>query len=112
MGGPDFLAGLRVERDQHGFTCGEVDLVAIESDAAAGIVRDDGSRRTRPFVSPEKIAGADIDRDHLVVRRGDEHDAVVDQRARIRGLWFLRSRKSRPGCRLLTLAVVIWSSGL
>jgi hypothetical protein len=36
LGGPDFLAGLGVERDQHTIGGRKVDLVAIERDAAVG----------------------------------------------------------------------------
>src|SRR6201999_540679 len=38
LGGPRFLAGLGVERHQRGVSGREVDLVAIESDAATGRV--------------------------------------------------------------------------
>src|SRR5262249_37060093 len=38
-GRPELLAGLRIERDEHGFAGGEEHLVAVERHAAAGWVR-------------------------------------------------------------------------
>ena len=77
--GPDFPARSRVQCNQDGFTRCEVNFVAVERNAAAGIVPDNSPRRVRPFISPEQVAGADIERDHLVVWRRHEEDAIVDQ---------------------------------
>ena len=73
-------AGLRVQRHQHRFARGEVDAVAEQRDAAAGIVRNVRSRGTRPAVAPQNVPALGVDGDHLIVRRRDEHHAVVDDR--------------------------------
>ena len=39
LGRPDLLSRARVERDEYSFGCREVDLVAVEPDAAVGVVK-------------------------------------------------------------------------
>ena len=63
-GGPDFLASLGVEGHENRFTGGEVNVAAVESDSAAGIVRDHGPCRPWSLVAPEKVTRAHVER-HL-----------------------------------------------
>jgi hypothetical protein len=78
LGGPHFLAGLRMQSDENGLTRREVHLVAIERDPAIGFVRHGSSVGTFSPIAPQQIAAPGIDGDHLIHGRGDEHDAVVD----------------------------------
>ena len=75
--GPGFLSGLDVERDQHAIGGREIDLVAVERDAAAGRMQMNHVFRKRPLVTPQQLAGRGLDGEHLVTGRGHEHDAVV-----------------------------------
>ena len=75
---PHLLAGSRVERDKHRIGRGEEHLVAPQPDAAAGRVQLQHVLGDRPLETPQQIAGLGVDRQHLIARRGDEHDAVVD----------------------------------
>ncbi len=77
---PGDLAGLRVERDQHGFQRREVDLVAVQCHAAAGVVQRAEPLRQLALVAPEQVARGRIERQHLTVRRADEHNPVVHDR--------------------------------
>ena len=80
---PGDLAGRGVERDQHGVLPGHVDLVAVQRDAALGVVQRAEAFGQLALVLPDQVAGPGVEGEELVVRRGDEHDAVVDDRRRL-----------------------------
>ena len=80
---PGHLAGLGIERDHHRVLPGQVDLVAVQRDAALGVVQGAEALGQLALVLPDQIAGPGVEREELVVRRGDEHDAVVDDRRRL-----------------------------
>ena len=84
---PDLLAGPRIERDEHRFRGGVEHLVAVQRDAAVGVVEHEHVLGTRTPISPEHLAGHGIQRHYLVVGRRHEHHAAVDDR---RGLVHLR----------------------
>ena len=78
---PDPLAGLGVERDQLGVERGDIDLVAVDRDAA--IVGAAAIGRDRPhlvLVMPHLLAGLGVERIDVVERGGDVHHAVDDDR--------------------------------
>ncbi len=77
---PGHLAGLGVESDERGVESGEENLVAIERNAAAGIMQCAEPLRDLALEPPEKIAGRRVESDDLIVRRGDEHHAIIDDR--------------------------------
>src|SRR5467141_4974243 len=52
FGGPGFLAGPGVDRDQHRFRCGEIDLVAVKPHAATGRVQRSHVFGERAFIAP------------------------------------------------------------
>ena len=81
VGGPHRLAGLGVERHQLGVERRQIDLVAIDGDAA--VVRAAAIGRDRPhvvLVVPQLLAGLGVERVDVAERRGDVHHAVDDDR--------------------------------
>ena len=101
---PDFLAGLRVERDEHGFAGGEEHLVAVERDAAARVVqRTTASGHAAAGSARARAPVLRVDRDHLVARRRDEHHAVVHDRRRLVAAASRRSRTPTPAAAASTL---------
>ena len=91
---PDDGARFRVERDDARVGRRRVDLVAVQRDAAIRrVAHADVGRHLMP-IAPEQVAGLGVDRDDLVERRRDEHDAVVDDRRRL--MAFGRARRHRP----------------
>ena len=91
---PDDLARLGVERHDARVGRRRVDLVAVQRDAAIRrVAHADVGRHLMP-IAPEQVAGLGVDREHLVEGRGDEHDAVVDDRRRLMTLG--RARRHRP----------------
>jgi hypothetical protein len=56
LGVPQLLAGLGVEGNEHQIGCGEIDLVAKQSDPAAGRVEQQNVLGDRPFEPPQEIA--------------------------------------------------------
>src|SRR5439155_51531 len=73
FGGPGFLAGPGVDRDQHRFRCREIDLVAVKPHAAAGRVQRGHVFGERAFVAPQQLSGPRLQREQLVAGRRDEH---------------------------------------
>ncbi len=86
LGGPHFLAGLGIERDQHRVGGGEQHLVAPQPDAAIGRMQRRHVLGERTLVTPQQIAGLGVEREQLVAGRGHEHHAVVDDRRRLMAL--------------------------
>src|SRR5207249_2542640 len=80
---PDFFACLHVNGDKHGLTHCKEDLVAVQCDTAAGLVRDIRSFGSRSSKAPKNLPRLRIDGDYLVAWRGDKHHAVVDHRWRL-----------------------------
>ena len=80
---PHDVARDGVERDHERVGGGQVDLVVPQPDPAAGRVNllQVGWRPTP--IPPAQLTGAGVHRHHLVLRRGDEHHAVVDHRRRL-----------------------------
>ena len=66
----------------------------------------------RPLETPQQIAGLGVDRQHLVARRGDEHDTVIDDRRRLMPFDLAGRHASTPACRRDAFAAVICASGL
>ncbi len=80
---PGDLAGRGVERHHDRVLGGEVDLVAVQRDAALGVVQRAEAFGQLALVAPDQVAGLGVERQDLVVGRGDVHDAVVDDRRRL-----------------------------
>ena len=76
---PRDLAGAGVQRDQHAVVGGQVNLVAVERHSATGVVEDAQPLGHLALVPPQQPPGLRLHGDDLVVRRGDEHDAVVHE---------------------------------
>ena len=77
---PGLFAGPGVDGNENGFAQCDKDSVTVECHAAVDRFRHSGVRRTGAPVPPQFFAGSGVERDHLVVRRRDEHHAVVDNR--------------------------------
>src|SRR5438034_1343982 len=76
---PHDLAGSGIQRHEHTVVGGEVDLVTVEGDPAAGVVKDAQALGHFPLVSPQQLPRLRLHRDDLVVRCRHEHHAVVDE---------------------------------
>src|SRR5262245_4136137 len=77
---PRHLPGFGVEGHENAVVGGQIDLVAVKGDPAAGVVQHAETLGHLPLVSPQQLAAASLRRDDLIVGRGDEHDAVVDEK--------------------------------
>ena len=80
---PDHLPGHRVEGHHERVVRRVKNLVAVQGDAAVRAVRMGHVLRELPVVDPELLSRARIDGDDPVLGRGNEHDAVVDDRRRL-----------------------------
>ena len=83
---PHFLAGLGIERDHEAIGGGDVDIVAVKGGAAIGRMELEQFLRNLALVTPDQVTGLGVERDRLVLRRGNEHDAVIDHRRRLMAL--------------------------
>ncbi len=83
LGLPRLLAGLRVERHQHGVRRREIDFVAKETDPAARRMEQQHVVWDRPFVAPQKGAVFGVNRQHLISGCRDKHDSAVEDRRRL-----------------------------
>ena len=96
-GSPHLFAGRGVEGHQHRFGECEIDFVLIERHASIRVVGDHAAARPRSLVPPKKIAALNVDGNHLIGRRGDEHHSVVYQGRRFVGLEIVaRKYPDRP----------------
>ena len=86
LGGPNLLAGLCIECDQHRLRRREINLVAEKSDATVGRMQRRHVFGQRTLVTPQKIAGLGFQRQQLVAGGGYEHHTIVHDR---RGLMTL-----------------------
>ena len=77
---PDDLARFRVEGDQVGVDRGQIDLVLVERYTPVGRVELEEVVGQFLLVEPQDVAALRIQRHDLILRRRDEHDAVVDHR--------------------------------
>jgi GAF domain-containing protein len=80
---PDLLAVLGVERHHAGVERREVDLVAVQSDAAVRRVKLAKVLRQLPLVAPKEVASLGVEGEHLVLGGAGEHHPVVDDRRRL-----------------------------
>src|SRR5262249_40619473 len=69
-----------LERHHTGIDGCEIDLVAVKPDAAIGRMQLEQLFRELALVAPEHIARFRRNRNHLILRRADIHDAVIDDR--------------------------------
>ena len=90
---PDFLAGLRLERDEHGFGQHDEHLVAVERDTTIDGFASHVARRLAA-IAPQDGARFRVEREHLVERARDEHHAAVDDRRRFVAV--VHARRERP----------------
>ena len=77
---PDDLPAARVEREEVRVDGGHVDALAVQRDAAVGRVELHQVLGQLALVAPEKLTGARVEREHVVLRRAEEHRAVVHER--------------------------------
>ena len=81
---PDEPARFRVERDELGVQCADIDLVIVDRDAAIFGAAAIGRDWTHPvLVFPELFARLGVQRVHVIERRGDIHDAGDDDWRRL-----------------------------
>ena len=80
---PHDSARLGVEGDQVGIDRGEIDLVLVEPHAPVRRMELQEVVGQVLLVVPEDVAVLRVQREDLVLRRRDEHDAVVDHRRRL-----------------------------
>ncbi len=57
-----------------------IDFVPVERDSAVGVVRHGRARGPGALYRHRRLPVLGVDGDHLIVGRGDEHDAVIDDR--------------------------------
>src|SRR6218665_3595287 len=83
LGAPQQLAGLGVERADHAVDAADIDLVAVQGDAAVRAVQRAQALGHFAHELPQQLAGLGVVGDDLVVRRGDEHVLAVDDGGRL-----------------------------
>ena len=77
---PHDRSGHRVERHHPGVQGRHVHLVAEQRSAAVGVVEGDQILGKLVLVSPEQLALPGAKGEQMIVRRGNEHHSVVDDR--------------------------------
>ena len=90
----------------------DVDLVAVQGNAAVRRMQLLQRRRQLAGVAPEEVPRRRVEGEDLVLGRRDEHAPVVDDGRRLVPLADTGCENVQTGFRRPTLAVVIWSSGL
>ena len=91
---PNDFARARIERDQERIDGRHVHAVAIQRYAAIGRMQLHKVFRQLALIAPQLLAAAGVERDDIVLRRGDEHDAVIHHGWRL--MSFAQARRERP----------------
>jgi len=80
---PDDFARFGVQGEHMTVDGGQIHLALQEADAAVGGVQLREVLWSFSLIAPQDIAGLGIERQHLILRRGKEHDPVVHDRGRL-----------------------------
>ena len=87
---PDDGAGLGVERDELGVEGADIDPVLVDGDAAVVRAAAEGRDRAELRLEvPDLLTRLGVERVHVAVGRGDVHDAVNNDRGRLKRLLHL-----------------------